>query len=40
MLKKLLLAVVAIVGVFAIYVALQPPEVRIARQATIAVLPR
>ena len=39
MLKKLLLAVVAVVGVFAIYVALQPPEVRIARQATIAAPP-
>lgn len=39
MIKKIVLALVALVGAFAIYVALQPPETRIVRSATIAAPP-
>ncbi|HVY41444.1 MAG TPA: SRPBCC family protein [Hyphomicrobiaceae bacterium] len=39
MLKTILLALVAIVGVFAAVVAMQPPDYRIARSATIAARP-
>lgn len=39
LLKKILLGVVAVVAAFAIYVAAQPPEFRIAREARLAAAP-